>query len=35
MLPLALPAKINNSQLKIGDLRIRLRFLFLNSNEAD
>ena len=32
LLPLALPAKINCSQMKIGDLRIRLRCLLLNSN---
>ena len=35
VLPLALPAEINCSQLKIGGLRIRLRFLILNSKRAE
>ena len=35
LLTLALPAEINRSQLETGGLRIRLRFLFINSNRAE
>ena len=33
--PMALPAEINRSQLETIGLRIRLRFLLLNSNGAE